>query len=782
MKKTILSFSFLFVILSLSNTTNLRASELAAGALNKMPLAFTKNMGQWDEQVLYRANAGGATMWFTKKGVTYQFIRRIEKSDADQLSRMDSHLLGKDMEPDSVEQLVITAKFVGANPNPEIVGEGLMEYKCNYFIGNDPNKWYVDVPNYEAITLKDVYPGIDLQYSGDGNAQAAYKIIVAPGADLAPVKVEYEGAEETSIDADGRLILKTKWGDMIASLRPPSDSTASRTCGLRFKSELELQYGYPVMSREAQISHGVGLVFGTFLGGGSSDEADDVAVDDGGNVYVAGITWSTDFPGLNPLQQSLGGGADVFVTELSSQGSSLVYSTFLGGSDYDSGWGVAVDKAGCAFVTGLTESDNFPTIAPLDATLNGSRDAFILRIGPNGNELLYSTYLGGSDEEIVIGDFGKDVVVDAAGNAYVTGITTSTDFPLATAFDDSFNGEHDAFVTKLNPSGSSLIYSTYLGGINDEYAMCIDIDKSGSAYLTGFTCSVDFPTVNAFDSDFNGNYSDAFVTKFSPSGTSLAYSTFLGGSNEEGGYTELAIGIAVDSTGSAYLTGSTQATDFPIVSPFDDSLHGYMDAFVAKLDSDGSELIYSTFLGGKDGEEGDAIDVDEKGCAYVTGFTGSADFPTTSPSCGTLYGSADVFVTKLDAIGDNLVFSTYLGGNSWDCGVGIAVDQTSDVYVVGRTDSQEFPVVNPFDGRIGGSSDAFVSKLHEFLCGDANDSGSVSISDVVYLINYIFAGGPAPNPVIAGDANCSGAVSISDAVYLINYIFSGGAAPCAACK
>ena len=214
----ILAMFSLLIVSALMATTNPNSST-AIQKMDQMPLSFTKNMGQWDDRVLFRANAGGATMWFTKEGVTYQFTRRVDtRSDAVPTLGLDSRLRGNDkgggnsIETDSIEQLVLTAKFIGANPNPEVVVEGQMVYKCNYFIGNDPTKWHTDVPNYEAITLKDIYPGIDLKYSGDGNGQAVYEFIATPGADIAQIRVEYEGAEETSLDADGRLTLRTKWG------------------------------------------------------------------------------------------------------------------------------------------------------------------------------------------------------------------------------------------------------------------------------------------------------------------------------------------------------------------------------------------------------------------------------------------------------------------------------------------------------------------------------------------------------------------------------------------
>ncbi|MCX6831785.1 MAG: SBBP repeat-containing protein, partial [candidate division Zixibacteria bacterium] len=307
-------------------------------SFNKMPLSFTKNMGQWDDRVLFRANAGWATMWFTKDGVTYQFTRHIDSrsgavsapgvsvgrtflSDPGQAGM--PILPGDRYEKDSVEQLVLAAKFISANPNPEVIAEGQMEYKCNYFLGNDPSKWYTDVPNYEAITLRDIYPGIDVRYSGDGNDQAAYEFIVAPGADIAQIKVEYEGAEKTSIDADGRMIVRTKWGDMIAAIKSPMNGVLSGTSSFSQLSESAIGFKPEGANRQALGTPAVELVYSTYLGGGSEYSGSDIAVDGSGNVYVTGMTTSSNFPTLNPYQTDQGGD-DVFVTKFSNSGNSLI--------------------------------------------------------------------------------------------------------------------------------------------------------------------------------------------------------------------------------------------------------------------------------------------------------------------------------------------------------------------------------------------------------------------------------------------------------------------------
>ena len=399
---------------------------------------------------------------------------------------------------------------------------------------------------------------------------------------------------------------------------------------------------------------GSALVYSTYLGGSNSDSGSGIAVDSAGNAYVTGTTSSPDFPTVNAFQPALRGTADAFVAKLNPAGSALVYSTYLGGSNSDSGSGIAVDNAGNAYVTGSTYSADFPTANAFQPALNGASDAFVTKLDAAG-ALVYSTYLGGTGSDFCDqysncyrGDYGAGIAVDSAGNAYVTGFTRSSDFPTANALQSALRGVQAAFVTKLNAAGSSLVYSTYLGGSDfcTVYHACsgdsgagIAVDSHGNAHVTGTTYASDFPTVNAFQPALRGIH-NAFVSKLDAAGAALVYSTYLGGSAcDPYGYCdrgEYGAGIAVDSAGNAYVTGTTTSYDFPIVNELQSSLAGLGgDAFVAKLDAAGA-LVYSTYLGGIDcgdwytncfTDAGYGIAVDSAGNAYVTGFTSSIDFP-----------------------------------------------------------------------------------------------------------------------------------------------------------
>jgi hypothetical protein len=473
--------------------------------------------------------------------------------------------------------------------------------------------------------------------------------------------------------------------------------------------------------------NGSSLSYGTFIGGSDYDSGRGIAIDGGGNAYVTGYTDSPDFPTTSgAFDTSLDGWADAFVVKLDPNGSSLVYGTFIGGSDGDKGWGIAVDGGGNAYVTGETGSSDFPITPGAFDTSHNWGDAFVVKLNPNGSSLFYGTFIGGSDY-----DSGYGIAVDGGGNAYVTGDAGSSDFPITPgAFDTSHNGSYDAFVVKLNQNGSSLIYGTFIGGSGWDEGYGIAVDGGGNAYVTGKTWSSDFPTTpGAFDTSHNGE-DDAFVAKLNPNGSSLSYGTFIGGSGWDEG-----CGIAVDGGGNAYVTGETGSSDFPTTpGAFDRSINSYQDAFVVKLNQSGSSLSYGTFLGGEIGsfDYGHAIAVDDEGYAYVTGGTESSDFPTTPGAFDTSLDDDDAFVVKLNPNGSSLSYGTFIGGSDDDYGIGIAVDGGGNAYVTGYTRSSDFPTTpGAFDTSFN-LGDAFVVKLDPngsslfygtFIGGSSGDSG-----------------------------------------------------------
>jgi len=448
---------------------------------------------------------------------------------------------------------------------------------------------------------------------------------------------------------------------------------------------------------------GTALIYATYLGGTGNDFGRGISVDSLGNAYVTGETHSTDFPTANPFQPAYGGGLwDAFVTKLEPTGSILVYSTYMGGTDRDYGTGIAADSSGSAYVIGFTSSTDFPTANPFQPASGGSTDAFVAKLDAGGTTLNFSTYLGGSS-----GDWAYGIAVDSSGDAYVTGITYSTDFPTTPGALDTTCGTDgtcngglaDAFVTKLNSTGSGLTYSTYLGAGDEDMGLGIAVDSSGNAYVTGNTRSTDFPAIGAFQV-LNAGGQDAFVAKLDSAGSSLIFSSYLGGSLDDRGWG----GIAVDSAGNAYVTGRTQSEDFPTANALQPvlggTLFGTADGFVAKLNAAGSALIYSSYLGGGDDDRGNGIAVDSSGNAYVTGFTSSSDFPSTTgaydTTCGTdgacNAGAAtpqpDAFVVKLSGLALPVVTLSPTTLNFGSLGVGF----TSAPLTVTLTNNGDAPL------------------------------------------------------------------------------------------
>ncbi|MFB3920258.1 MAG: SBBP repeat-containing protein [Terriglobia bacterium] len=451
------------------------------------------------------------------------------------------------------------------------------------------------------------------------------------------------------------------------------------------------------------------LSYSTYLGGDSADNANAIAVDSLGNVFVAGQTVSTDFPTVNPVQginanPNPGATGDAFVTKINATGDAIVYSSYLGGTFNDYALGIALDGFGDAFLTGLTESDDFPTQNPLQPH-QGLEDAFVTQLNATGDALVYSTYLGGSDW-----DYAPGIAVDASGSAYVTGYTRSIDFPMVNPLQANLAGDDDVFATKFSPAGDALTYSTYLGGSGSDRGSSIAVDASGNAYVAGETRSTDFPTLNALQSALAGNSTVAFVTKINPLGDAAVYSTYLGGTS--GDY---ARGIAVDTTGNAYVTGVTCSRDFPTLNALQDDLgDAYSAGFVTKFGVAGDALVYSTYLGGAGPG---AIAVDTYGSAYVTGNAGE-NLLVRTPVQAMISGYTDfpdAFVAKFSPAGDALVFSTYLGGSRNEGGYGVAVDASGNAYIAGYTNSDDFPTENPLQPArrdTGGTyGDAFVAKI-----------------------------------------------------------------------
>lgn len=669
----------------------------------KLPLSFEENVGQADPQVKFLSRGSSYSVFLTEDQAVFTTYPNAREN------------INSALKPGSLpgsaglkEASVLRMKLVNSNV-ARVTGEDRLPGVSNYFIGNDPTKWYTNVSHFQKVNYENVYPGIDLVYYSD-RRQLEYDFVVAPHADPSLIRVDLLGARRIFKDNRGDLVFKMRQGE-VRWRRPfvyQEKGGTRQSIAASYQIGKNKRVGFRLAKYDAGRPLYIDpLIFSTYLGGNSADEAVSIAVDTLGNAYLTGSTNSTNFPVADPLQSDCPGGCanvSAFVSKLAANGSALVYSTYLGGIGGGNGNGIAVDASGDAYVTGTTNSTNFPTMNAFQRAFGGGDcDAFLAEINPTGSALVYSTYLGGSGP-----DFANAIAVDTSGNAYLTGTTSSSNFPTANALQPTYAGGGyfgDAFVTKFNTTGSALVYSTYLGGSGYDLGYGIAADGTGSAYVTGYTDSTDFPTANAFQPNFGGTY-DAFVTKITPSGSALVYSTFLGGSSGEVG-----AGIAVDSSSNAYVTGYTSSSDFPTANPFQATYGGNNDGFLTKFDNEGSGLVYSTYLGGSENDGGVSVAVDSSGDAYVAGYTYSANFPTLNAIQPINAGSGDVFVTEMGSLGSALVYSTYLGGDGEDNGMGIAVNSLGNAFLTGATESTNFPTINPFQSSNGGGYDAFVSKL-----------------------------------------------------------------------
>jgi hypothetical protein len=582
----------------------------------------------------------------------------------------------------------------------QVTGAERLPGKVNYFIGSDPAKWHAEIPTYAKVKYASVYPGVDLVFYGSQH-QLEYDFVIAAGADPKPVRLHFAGAERLKVIANGDLMVVTQNGELafhkpvVYQLKDGEREAIEGRFELLARNNVAFALGNYDHSRQLVIDPT--LVYSTYLGGSGigpiplGDGANGIAVDSSGDTYVAGVTFSPDFPVTSGSFQTVYKGSKIeynpdlvssaFVTKINATGTAILYSTFLGGSGNlghgvsgpgDGANAIAVDSEGNAYITGSAGSIDFPVTSGAfrranTAKSNYTTNAFITKLNPTGSALVYSTYLGGSGIPGSInlpfngpfGDSGSAIAVDTDGDAYVAGIAFSADFPLTRDAVQKINGaannqSSNGFVAKLNAQGSGLVYSTYLGGSqgtrNDspsDLASGVAVDSAGNAYVTGTAVTSDFPVTGGAFQQLNncpGAFpqgivptGNAFVTKFNPAGSELVYSTYLGGSGaaDTAGVRLCDTGsaIALDSLGNAYVTGSTASLDFPVTdAAFQTVRHGagiLTNAFVTKLNTEGSELVYSTYLGGSGTDIGNAIAVDTAGNAYVAGSSGSYDFPIT---------------------------------------------------------------------------------------------------------------------------------------------------------
>jgi hypothetical protein len=724
---------------SLRQIVSAKDTETSAQKVGNTQVYFEENKGQFDKRVNFFARGtSGYELFLTSTEAVYVVSDNHSKPDKIKSNKAVSYTQ-INIEAPKRKSTAVYMTLKGANPNAEFIGSQLLEHRTNYFRGSDESSWRTNIPNYKSVRTNQIYDGIDVIWHGRENGGVQPDFVVHPNADLNQIQWKIEGAKDVELTSTGDLVIKTEYSD-IKQIRPrlyQESNNLLTEVGSKFlvqknadsqfvKIEIDNSNQYETEFCESKLLTSE-LAFSTFLGGSGSDNGEAIAIDAVGNSYVTGVTRSPQFPTTpGPLDPSLDGLEDVFVTKLNATGSALVYSTYLGGNETDAGNDIAVDTSGNVYVVGRTVDGviDFPTtIGSFSPLHNGTNDAFVTKINPTGSALIYSTFIGGTN-----GDQGYAIAVDTSGSAYITGLTfpnaTGSAFPTTNgAFDTTQNGILDAFVTKLNPTGSALVFSTFLGGNASDFGTGIAVDNAGNTFLTGRTgnSSIPFPTTaGAFDTTQNGN-DDVFVTKLNASGSALVYSTFLGGSSNDYGYS-----IAVNNSGNSFITGSStnsQISVFPTTAgAFSTTHNGLVDAFVSKLSIDGSALVFSTFLGGSNGDTGTGIKVDNSDNVYVLGLTDgeiTSNFPTTIGAYDTTYNAyGDTFVSKFNRMGSNLIYSTFIGGSDYDYASDFSVDVSGNTYLTGNTSvsSTVLPLYPTTNGVFsptynGGQTDAFVTKL-----------------------------------------------------------------------
>lgn len=729
-------------------------------AYGKLPLSFEANQGQTNPDVKFLSRGAGYTLFLTSEEAV---LALRDERPAPRGQVREAVPLDQPMTQVGRTTRALRIRLLDSNPDAKVVGTDKLPGKTNYLLGNNPKNWRANVANYAKVRYQNVYPGIDLVYYGN-QGQLEYDFVVGANADPQVIRMALDMASpgESSRAHHGARARTDKSGDLVVKIgrrevrmhKPvvyqvaSADGVSQREevaggFAINGANEVSFHVGNYDRSRSLVIDPGLG--YSTYIGGSGNDYGNAIAVDSAGDAYVVGQTASSDFPLTSgAYQTSCGGGScvasDVFVTKLDPTGSTLLYSTYIGGSGVDLANGIALDPSENAYVVGQTYSSDFPvTAGAFQSACAGacrSSDAFVLELSSTGSALVYSTYLGGGRY-----DQGNAIVLDASQNAYVTGTTCSQNFPTtAGAFQLRFAGDMgkcklavpggDAFITEVNSTGTAVLYSTYLGGSGGDTGYSIALDSSNNAYVAGYTYSTDFPTTaGAFQTSLGTSTQAGYLTKMNPTGTAPVYSTYLSGTGPGNPCDSCATAVAVDPAGDAFVTGLTLQTTFPVTSNAFQKTHaggtGH-DGFITEFNPSGSGLIYSTFLGGS-GDDGITSIALNGGRVYIRGNTSAADFPVTRNAFQPAFaGQFDVFVTKF-VPGETPSYSSYLGGTAREWGVATSMLALGSginpaAYITGLSESSDFPVTTgAFQTSLGGLYDAFAA---EFTFSTTADSPS----------------------------------------------------------
>jgi uncharacterized protein (TIGR03437 family) len=738
--------------------SNQPARTSTAGAV---PLSFERNIGQADRQFQFLAHSTAGSVYLHNGNVDL------------------------DLRDGRGAPSVIQAAFSGANTTAEAVLEDALPGHVNYIIGNQPDKWITDIPTYGRIRYRNVYPGIDVVYYGT-HGELEHDVVVHPGASPAAVAMAFRGAESVDLDSSGAARVRSgsrqvQWKKPVIyqevnGTRIPVAGNYRKTA----TGDLGFDVGAYDTSRPLIIDPVVS--YASYFGHGAADAGARMAIDSQGNTYLAGYSTDGSFPvtpGAYASTNVLGNKGNGFIIKYNAANTAVVYSTYIGGGNWDGFTSVAVDSAGNVYTAGFTDSDDYPvTTGALKTKLHSSvadtsTDCVVTKLSAAGNGLVYSTYLGGTGEDSCLG-----MALDSQGFVYLTGATQD---PFGFPFSDNApkrtsGGFMDAFIVKLNQTGTQVVYGTLFGGRDIDSGIAIAVDAQGAAYITGQTTSFDLPvTTGALQRTLAGvgtspaaRLGDAYVAKLNPDGGTFQYVTYLGGRNED-----IGMGIAVDAQGNAYVVGNTLSDTFPTTTgAFQTTYKGlggnqYFpggDAFVAKINSTGTALLYSTYLGGSKDDWAVGVAVDSGGKVWVSGATLSSDFPVSADAAQSKYGggnpiakfpTGDAWVAQLDVAGASMVYGTFLGGKADEYATSVVLDSAGNAYLTGSTFSSDFPVTaTALQKGNGGTNynflpvgDAFIAKVSLVATPPPPPPPTVSVQSLGSAASYV-GGGVAPGEIV----------------------------------
>lgn len=710
--------------------------EDGESAMTGTSVPWVENAGQWQEEVLFYAPTFSGNVIINKaKEILYA------------------------LPVDSTSGYVLKERFVGTTKQHMTqapYGEERTTTHFNYFIGKDATSWQTNVPAYEVLNMGEIWEGVALKLNAHSN-NVEKLFYVTPNAAPSSIQIEVDGAEQLQLSQNGELIVITPVGPLRYSAPVAYQWIHGEKQLVKVAYQIKGKNSYSFTVADYDLNYELiidPLLASTFIGDGGNDWGNALAVDESGNVFVTGYTWSDNFPTTaGSYSEPFNGVKDAYVSKFSNDLSTLLVSTFIGGSSWENGLAITVESTGEVIVSGATGSANFPIAgAAYDNTYNGgSNDVFVCKFDNDLSTIIASTFIGGGDD-----DYGYDLTLDQAGNVFVTGRTESTDYPSTGGFDATFNGGfEDVFVTKLNNGLSALLASTYIGGSTDEGADAIVTDDAGNVFISGFTYSDDFPTAGmAYDSTHNGS-GDIFVAKFNNNLSVLSAATFIGGTNFEESHA-----IALDSSQNVFIAGYTGSAEYPSTpGVYDEAFNGNHDAIITKLNNELSEILASTFIGGANDDDCYGLVIEGAENVFIAGISFSTDYPMTGNAFDDTHnGERDIFFSRLSFDLSELLESTYLGGNDNDWALDLTIDNAGSVFIGGGTYSGDFPIQgSPYDDSYNEREDAILAKIvgcgvNDF-CDPSTAFGSVLLNveqDTAFTQGCSATASPGP----MGEGSC----------------------------